>query len=300
MLFLKREDPDAYYFRFTELNDAGECDIKFSDWTKEEERVFMKHLKTTGIQKKTLAQRFWGLFSIPIPGRPGYQCWSFYQTLVKQRKVTDPYYNGRGVPVVVDPWSEEASAIERHYVHRLKGCTNVLGERKIPKPSKKNQNSSSGNKDDDKDGKRPTKKAKTTLSGSTSGDNSASSSASAPSSRARVSRPRVEKKPKKAKKKKAMLEPPSVGLRLPGVMDVMTQDLAVNPAISPYGHVLGYWTWCRVLNGTHADQDDSEDEFMRMRNTCPFTKLPLTRRQLCKLTEDNINEYRDKIVTPWS
>ena len=34
----------------------------------------------------------------------------------------------------------------------------------------------------------------------------------------------------------------------------------------------------------------------RLKNVCPFTKQPLTRRQLVKLTQDNFEEYKDKIV----
>ena len=44
-----------------------------------------------------------------------------------------------------------------------------------------------------------------------------------------------------------------------GFIDVMTYEEVVKPAISPYGHVLGYDTWIRVLN-------------REPKNTCPFTK----------------------------
>ena len=39
----------------------------------------------------------------------------------------------------------------------------------------------------------------------------------------------------------------------------MTMEEVVKPAISPYGHVLGYDTWMKVLN-------------REPKNTCPFTK----------------------------
>lgn len=45
--------------------------------------------------------------------------------------------------------------------------------------------------------------------------------------------------------------------------------------------VVSYETWCRLLLG---------------KNTCPFTKRKLTRRQLVKLTPENIDEYRSKMV----
>lgn len=44
-----------------------------------------------------------------------------------------------------------------------------------------------------------------------------------------------------------------------GFIDVLTMEEVVKPAISPYGHVLGYDTWMKVLN-------------REPKNTCPFTK----------------------------
>ena len=69
---------------------------------------------------------------------------------------------------------------------------------------------------------------------------------------------------------------------LPGFIDDFTQKEVILPAISPQGYVLGYYTWLRVL--------------AKQRNHCPFTRLPVTRRHLVKLTPDNIEEYRDKIT----
>ena len=44
-----------------------------------------------------------------------------------------------------------------------------------------------------------------------------------------------------------------------GFIDAFTMQEVVKPTISPYGHVLGYDTWMKVLN-----RDP--------KNTCPFTK----------------------------
>ena len=73
----------------------------------------------------------------------------------------------------------------------------------------------------------------------------------------------------------------------------MTMMPVQKPAISAYGHVMGYDSWVKVLN-----RDP--------KNTCPFTKKvgksrmveaqKLTRRSLVKLTSENIDEYRDKII----
>ncbi|GBG26780.1 Hypothetical Protein FCC1311_030022 [Hondaea fermentalgiana] len=69
---------------------------------------------------------------------------------------------------------------------------------------------------------------------------------------------------------------------IPGLKCPMTYEPVYDPALSPYGHVMGYDTWLRVLG-------------REPRNTCPFTKQKLTRRMLIKLNADNIDAYRGKI-----
>ena len=71
---------------------------------------------------------------------------------------------------------------------------------------------------------------------------------------------------------------------LPGFIDPLTKMAIEEPAISPYGHVAGYEIWCKILR-----QEGTKD-------TCPFTRQPLKRRQLVILTHDNIAEYREKMV----
>lgn len=70
---------------------------------------------------------------------------------------------------------------------------------------------------------------------------------------------------------------------LPGLRCPMTFEPIHDPAISPYGHVMSYDTWLRVLG-------------RKPKNTCPFTKQTLTRRSLVKLTSENVEEYKSKIV----
>ena len=71
---------------------------------------------------------------------------------------------------------------------------------------------------------------------------------------------------------------------LPGFIDPITRLPVEEPTISPYGHVAGYETWCRILRSSDAP------------DVCPFTKQPLKRRELVKLTHENIGEYASKIV----
>jgi len=71
---------------------------------------------------------------------------------------------------------------------------------------------------------------------------------------------------------------------LKGMTDMMTGEAMVKPAISPYGHVMEYDSWCSILRNP------------KTKNKCPFTQQKITRRQLVRLDADNIEEYRDKIV----
>jgi hypothetical protein len=68
---------------------------------------------------------------------------------------------------------------------------------------------------------------------------------------------------------------------VPDIMDPITLEPVIRPAISPYGHVMGAATWKAVL----AEQ-----------GVCPFTKNPLKWEQCRILTKGNIEAYRDSII----
>jgi hypothetical protein len=55
----------------------------------------------------------------------------------------------------------------------------------------------------------------------------------------------------------------------------------MNPAMSPYGHVMGLATWRAVL----AEQ-----------GKCPFTQQPLRPEQITVLTKANIERLRDRLI----
>merc|ERR1712154_619241 len=95
-----------------------------------------------------------------------------------------------------------------------------------------------------------------------------------------------KKKNKKAKKeeKKDEVEAGPLSEVLGDMVDIMTGEALQTPAISPYGHVMEYNSWCSVLRNP------------KTKNMCPFTKQKMTRRSLVKLDADNIAEYKDKIV----
>eukprot|EP00775_Hariotina_reticulata_P011190 gene11190-11340_t len=68
---------------------------------------------------------------------------------------------------------------------------------------------------------------------------------------------------------------------LPGVLDPITLEPVVNPAISPAGHLMGLATWKAVLAENPR---------------CPFTKAPLRPDMLTVLTTHNIERHRHRII----
>merc|ERR1712129_465434 len=102
----------------------------------------------------------------------------------------------------------------------------------------------------------------------------------------------AQKESKEIKKEKEGKEGRGGGRRSRGplsevlgdMVDIMTGEALETPAISPYGHVMEYNSWCTVLRNP------------KTKNKCPFTKQKMTRRSLVKLDTDNIDEYKDKIV----
>lgn len=66
-----------------------------------------------------------------------------------------------------------------------------------------------------------------------------------------------------------------------GVLDPVTLEPLVNPAVSPAGHVMGLATWKAVLAES---------------GRCPFTQAPLRPDMLVVLTANNIDKYRARIV----
>lgn len=69
---------------------------------------------------------------------------------------------------------------------------------------------------------------------------------------------------------------------MPNYTDPITMQAIEIPAVSPYGHVAGYYTWTQVLKES--------------RGICPFTKLPLTMESLTKLTKANFHRYEKALI----
>lgn len=65
-------------------------------------------------------------------------------------------------------------------------------------------------------------------------------------------------------------------------IDPITLAPVIIPALSPYGHVAGYYTWIQCLKESGS--------------VCPFTKMPLSSESLIKLNVRNFDKYKDCII----
>jgi len=257
----REKNENQYYYRF---NHPGEKQAN-GKWSPEEHQLFMDTIAALPGGK---ANYEWGTFSKSIPGRVGYQCSNYYRTLVKNGDIADENY-------MVDPVSGEL-----RFNFKTKGFSRperAEGEPKMvmkvvkvkkpkppkapkapkPKPKKKKKLA-----DEDKafhcsvkfdNVRRSSRAARKTYTDGDDGEFDDDDE--------------FEELPV-----------------LPGFIDPITRMPVVEPAMSPYGHVAGYETWCKILRS--ADAPD----------ICPFTKQPLKRRELIKLTHENIEEHRAKIV----
>uniref|UniRef100_A0A7S2S1D2 Myb-like domain-containing protein n=1 Tax=Mucochytrium quahogii TaxID=96639 RepID=A0A7S2S1D2_9STRA len=252
--FLNRKtNPNAYYYRF---NDLGE-DQATGEWSPANKKRFMELIKD-GVDYR------WGIFSMNVPGRVGYQCSNYYRKLVQAGIVVDPNYviDDKGKltfkrPKGLKRGTAAAITTDESATNRMSITTTRTVKqpprKKIKKKRKAGDDYVYAQEVDSDDGNDDS---------GTYGYGGARASTKAGS----LTQKRVTVKEQ----------------LLPGMVCPMTFEPIHDPAISPYGHVMGYDTWMRVLGRAP-------------RNTCPFTKQKLTRRSLIKLTKDNLANYQDKI-----
>ncbi|KAL1922293.1 uncharacterized protein VTP21DRAFT_9832 [Calcarisporiella thermophila] len=271
------KNPNSYYYRF---NAPGEVQRK-GQWTKEEEKVFFKRLDEIG------ANGQWGIFSMAIPGRVGYQCSNFYRLLIESGRVKDPNYvldeKGKAHYLFSHKNKETGKEEKVFRTHRKHGSApgtvgggSVRATRSTAgKKGKRKRKTYSGDTDEDEDdfededdsgeyvmkSWNPTKRVR--------------------SSRSALSREfsYAENDEEEEEEDELFDENP-----LPGFIDPITLEEVEKPAICKYGHVMGYDSWIRCLTAEAT------------KNICPMTKQHMTKRDLVILTHDNIEEYRDKIV----
>jgi len=249
----RETNPNAYYYRF---NDPGE-EQATGKWTKELDDKFFARLEEWIAEHDGKMDYKWGLFSKAIPGKVGYQCSNYYRDMVKQGRVTDDNY-------MWDPKTKELrfgfknKGFERNEDGRL--CVNKAAGGGGPKKRGKKGRRGGDDDDDDCEYRCKSAPAGTRTSGRNAGKRAKYTDGSDGEDED------FEEKPV-----------------LPGFVDPITQMQVVEPALSPYGHVMGYETWCKILR-TEG-----------MKDTCPFTRQSLKRRQLVKLTHENVEEHRHKI-----
>lgn len=76
-------NPNSYYYRF---NAPGEMQ-RNGQWSPQEKKQFLARLEELGG-----ANGQWGIFSMAIAGRVGYQCSNYYRGCIKNGSIVDPNY----------------------------------------------------------------------------------------------------------------------------------------------------------------------------------------------------------------
>ncbi|KAI9319034.1 hypothetical protein BX666DRAFT_2018292 [Dichotomocladium elegans] len=292
------ENPNSYYYRF---NAPGEVQRK-GQWSDHEKKLFIQRLSQVG------ATGQWGIFAMEIPGRVGYQCSTFYRFLVETGEVHDPNYvldekgkahylfdkktangkvektfrthskhgtgRGSGIPTASAAVAEEPAGTRANTTKPVE--TKKPAGAGAPAPAgrrKRKRNMRSGWDSDEEDALEDYN--------DTSGTYTLSSRT--------TRRTRHCTRLAAQKQNEGVFSDSDLNVLdinpLPGFIDPITLDEVIKPAISKYGHVMGYDSWVRCLNNWEGK-----------RNICPLTKKELTRRDLVVLTVENIDEYRDKII----
>ncbi|KAF9900706.1 hypothetical protein BX616_002523 [Lobosporangium transversale] len=305
--------PNTYYYRF---NAPGEVQRKGA-WTKEEQKRFHERLAEIG------ANGQWGIFSMTIPGRVGYQCSNYYRLLVETNQIQDPNYvldeKGKAHYLFDKKGAngETTKEFRTHNKHNIGGSEEkptVLKPPKEPKASKAPKESKPPKEPKAPKAPKVPREPKTSAAASRNkrkrrslyndDDSSDISEFDCDDSGSYMAKWSTTKRTRTRAANAANGSPSGAGGSdggqeeeiegeededalnpLPKFIDPITLEVVEKPAISKYGHVMGYDSWIRCLL-----QDGAA------KNICPLTKKPLTKRDLTILTFENIEEYRDKIV----
>ncbi|KAL9538086.1 hypothetical protein MBANPS3_011212 [Mucor bainieri] len=294
------QNPNSYYYRF---NAPGE-EQRRGPWTAEEQALFHKRIAEVGSKGQ------WGIFAMKIPGRVGYQCSNYYRLLVETHQIQDPNYvvdaNGKAHYLFekkkVDGSTEKAirnyskhassssssttstdasssgpetpaditSSVHHHRNRNTQKSTALSKHKNKRKRSTFTCNSSDEEEEDDEEDSQDTSgtfKVRSSRTSKTNTNNKRTRTRTTRNTIITTTTTNQEENP------------------LPGFIDPITLDEVIKPAISTYGHVMGYDSWVRCLTNWEG-----------RKNICPLTKKPLTKRDLIVLTPDNIEAYRDKII----
>ncbi|KAG2230629.1 hypothetical protein INT48_005897 [Thamnidium elegans] len=304
------QNPNSYYYRF---NAPGEIQRK-GQWDEPEKKMFFDRLADVG------ANGQWGLFSMTIPGRVGYQCSNFYRLLVETQTINDPNYvlDERGKAHYLFDKKSADGQIQKAFRTHTKHSSNSdnMDEsgpstappppppprrvKKEPKPKEvkpkveapaevaESSTKGKGRRVVSRAGTRRRRRAR--YDGSDSGDDSTLYDDDF-SGNYTIRASREEDENGQRKSKRARQATPISTIKsdsiandswhhnddkeidplcpLPGFIDPITLEQIIKPAISKYGHVMGYDSWTRCLNNWEGKK-----------NICPLTKKALTKRDL--------------------
>merc|ERR1712130_867999 len=276
----RKTSPNAYFYRF---NVPGQPQ-KNGKWSKEDHKLFMQRVLEIGVNDQ------WGLFSKTIPGRVGYQCSNYWRGLVKDGNVIDPnyHYDGKKLHFKRNTKTFSIDSEYRKFAITIKKDSSGIWKNlpmehpKHPSPEycrkvKEELAKNGGGQNEKNKNKRKRKK--------NNDDSDEDWNASNKNKKKRRKRMKNDDDDDAfhctvnvAEKNEDADNP------MPEFVDIMTGIGVIKPAISPYGHVLGYDTWCKILRTS------------KHKNLCPFTLQKMTRRSLVKLTKTNYDEYKDKVV----
>ena len=82
----KGDNPNTYLYRNLPPGEKP----KNGPWSDEEKQLFLKRLKE--MREEGVFEGKWGIFSMAIPGRVGYQCSNYYRKLLQNGQVKDELY----------------------------------------------------------------------------------------------------------------------------------------------------------------------------------------------------------------
>ncbi|KAI8374500.1 uncharacterized protein BYT42DRAFT_576604 [Radiomyces spectabilis] len=279
------QNPNSYYYRF---NAPGEVQRK-GQWADDEREIFFKRLEEVG------ANGQWGIFAMKVPGRVGYQCSNFYRLLVETGEINDPNYvlDEKGKAHYLFDKKTATGEVEKTFrTHSKHGGGRATassssgtrrraspsGEKKTPKKRKRNTRGWNSDDDDEEDDFEDYNDDSGTFT---------MSMRTTRRTRARMDAEGTVNDDTNNQEADELDSDEDLNLDnpLPGFIDPITLDEVVKPAISKYGHVMGYDSWVRCLTNWEGKK-----------NICPLTKKPLTKRDLVILTHENIEEYRSQIL----
>ena len=277
----RERNENQYYYRF---NAPGESQGE-GKWSEQEHALFMATMESVknGELKdaagNVVPMYQWGSFSKAVPGRVGYQCSNYYRSLITQNKLEDENYQLDDQGKL--RFNFKNKGFTRDEDGRMKKAPAVPKAPRVPKaPKAPKDNTKALEKKRAAEAKKKAKAEAKAARDAEKEDKTFRSSCKFDT----IRRSGRANGTKKYSDGDASEDEEDLGPVLPGFMDPLTRMPIEEPAISPYGHVCGYEIWCKILR-----QEGTKD-------TCPFTRQPLKRRQLVILTHDNITEYREKMV----